>query len=72
MSKNTRSQSHCPIGCQLRDDGSPSGDADQACPRPLAYLWHTASGAAHGQNWLGVETSDLVPVIEYEPGPLAR
>jgi hypothetical protein len=33
-----------------------------------AYLWNAASGAAHGQNWFGVEAFDVVPILEYEPG----
>lgn len=42
--------------------------ATQHDPHRWAYLWHTASGAAHGQNWFGVEAHGLVPVAEYEPG----
>ncbi len=37
-------------------------------PDRWAYLWHAASGAAHGQNWFGLEAHDLIPVAEYEPG----
>jgi hypothetical protein len=37
-------------------------------PDRWAYLWNAASGAAHGQNWFGVEGYDVVPVFEYEPG----
>jgi hypothetical protein len=33
-----------------------------------AYLWNAASGAAHGQNWFGLEAFDLLTVKEYEPG----
>jgi len=32
------------------------------------YLWHAASGAAHGQNWFGLEAFDLLTLDEYEPG----
>ena len=42
--------------------------ATQHDPNRWAYLWHAASGAAHGQNWFGLEAYDLVPVAEYEPG----
>ena len=37
-------------------------------PDRWAYLWNAASGAAHGQNWFGVQAYDMVPVFEYEPG----
>lgn len=37
-------------------------------PDRWAYLWNAASGAAHGQNWFGIEAYDVVPVLEYEPG----
>jgi hypothetical protein len=37
-------------------------------PDRWAYLWNAASGAAHGQNWFGIESYDVVPVFEYEPG----
>lgn len=40
---------------------------DHAADR-WAYLWHAASGAAHGQNWFSLEAYALVPVVEYEPG----
>jgi hypothetical protein len=33
-----------------------------------SYLWNAASGAAHGQNWFGIEAFDLVTLNEYEPG----
>lgn len=33
-----------------------------------AYLWMAASGAAHGQNWFGIEGFDLLAKHEYEPG----
>jgi hypothetical protein len=33
-----------------------------------AYLWSAASGAAHGQNWFGLEAFDLLATEEYEPG----
>jgi hypothetical protein len=33
-----------------------------------AYLWNAASGAAHGQNWFGLEAFDLLTLNEYEPG----
>jgi hypothetical protein len=34
------------------------------------YLWATASAAAHGQNWFGVEGFILVDKTEYEPNHL--
>ncbi|MUL58483.1 hypothetical protein FZI96_28155 [Mycobacterium sp. CBMA311] len=37
-------------------------------PNRWAYLWQTASGAAHGQNWFGIETHTHTPVAEYEQG----
>jgi hypothetical protein len=37
-------------------------------PDHWGYLWHAASGAAHGQNWFGLEAHALIPVAEYEPG----
>jgi hypothetical protein len=37
-------------------------------PDRWAYLWNAASGAAHGQNWFGVEAFDVMPLLEYEPG----
>lgn len=33
-----------------------------------SYLWNAASGAAHGQNWFGIEAFELLTVDEYEPG----
>ena len=33
-----------------------------------SYLWNAASGAAHGQNWFGLEAFDLLTREEYEPG----
>lgn len=33
-----------------------------------AYLWNAASGAAHGQNWFGIEAFELMSKEEYEPG----
>ncbi|MDG4667995.1 hypothetical protein [Mycobacterium sp. 236(2023)] len=33
-----------------------------------AYLWNAASGAAHGQNWFGIEAFELMSKQEYEPG----
>jgi hypothetical protein len=33
-----------------------------------SYLWNAASGAAHGQNWFGIEGFELVTLDEYEPG----
>lgn len=33
-----------------------------------AYLWMAASGAAHGQNWFGIEGFDVLAKAEYEPG----
>lgn len=33
-----------------------------------SYLWNAASGAAHGQNWFGIEAFELLPVEQYEPG----
>jgi hypothetical protein len=33
-----------------------------------AYLWNAASGAAHGQNWFGLEAFDVLTVKKYEPG----
>jgi hypothetical protein len=32
------------------------------------YLWNAASGAAHGQNWFGIEAFELMGSEEYEPG----
>lgn len=32
------------------------------------YLWNAASGAAHGQNWFGIEAFELLRKEEYEPG----
>ena len=37
-------------------------------PDRWAYLWNAASGAAHGQNWFGVEAYELLHKQEYEPG----
>lgn len=37
-------------------------------PDRWAYLWNAASGAAHGQNWFGVEAYELLSKEEYEPG----
>jgi hypothetical protein len=34
------------------------------------YLWATASAAAHGQNWFGVEGFIVLDKIEYEPNHL--
>lgn len=42
--------------------------ATQHDPNRWAYLWHAASGAAHGQNWFGLEAHELIPIAEYEPG----
>lgn len=33
-----------------------------------AYYWKAASGAAHGQNWFGLEGYEITPLHEYEPG----
>ncbi|MEE6167425.1 MULTISPECIES: hypothetical protein [unclassified Mycolicibacterium] len=38
-------------------------DADE-----WAFWWNAASGAAHGQNWLGIEGYQLHGKSEYEPG----
>ncbi len=37
-------------------------------PNSWAYLWHSASGAAHGQNWFGIEAYHWLPLAEYEQG----
>lgn len=37
-------------------------------PDRWAYLWNAASGAAHGQNWFGIEAFELMSKEEYEPG----
>jgi hypothetical protein len=33
-----------------------------------AYLWHAASGAAHGQNWFSIEGFETFVGEEYEEG----
>jgi hypothetical protein len=40
----------------------------QSDPDRWAYVWNTASGAGHGQNWIGVEGFSLLAKHEYEPG----
>lgn len=33
-----------------------------------AYFWHAASGAAHGQNWFGIEGFEVLVGDEYDEG----
>lgn len=40
----------------------------QRDPDEWAYIWNAASGAAHGQNWFGIEGYELHSRDEYEPG----
>lgn len=37
-------------------------------PNEWAFWWNAASGAAHGQNWFGIEGYELHSKSEYEPG----